>query len=63
MFEKCAPHIPVDRLLGSSGFGDAVGSIKAAASDDIQEIKFLGGMFDVERCRCLWRQDLVEFFC
>ena len=43
MFEKCAPHIPVARLLGISGFGYAVGSVKAVASDDIQEITFMGG--------------------
>ena len=29
-------------MLGRSGFGDAVGSVEAAASDDIQEITFLG---------------------
>ena len=43
MFEECAPPIPVDRLLGCSGFGDAVGSVENAASDDIQEITLLGG--------------------
>ena len=42
MFEECALPIPVDRLLGHSGFGDAVGSVNAAASNDIQEITFLG---------------------
>ena len=42
MFEECAPHIPVARLLGLSGFGDAVGIVKAVASDDIQYITFLG---------------------
>ena len=42
MFEECAPSIPVARLLGCSGFGDSVGSVEAAASDDIQEITFLG---------------------
>ena len=41
MLEECAPPIPVSRLLGCSGFGDAVGSVKAAASDDIQEITLL----------------------
>ena len=35
-------HFPVARLLGRSGFGDAVGSVEAAASNDIQEITFLG---------------------
>ena len=43
MFEECAPHIPVARLLGRSGFGDAVGSVEASASNDIQETTFLGG--------------------
>ena len=43
MFDEFAPPIPVARLLGRSGFGDAVGSVEAAASDDIQEITFLGG--------------------
>ena len=43
MFEECAPPIPVARMLGRSGFGDAVESVKAVASNDIQEIMFLGG--------------------
>ena len=42
MFEECAPPIPVSRLLGCNGFGDAVGCVEAAASDDIQEITVLG---------------------
>ena len=42
MFEECAPPIPVARLLGRNGFFDAVGSVKTAASDDIQEETFLG---------------------
>ena len=42
MFEECAPSITVARLLGRSGFSDAVGSVESAASDDIQEITFLG---------------------
>ena len=41
MFEECAPPIPVTILIGCSGFGNAVGSVKA--SNDIQEITFLGG--------------------
>ena len=49
MLEECAPTFLVARLLGSSGFGDAIGSVKAAASDDIQEITFLG--------RCLMWND------
>ena len=43
MLEECAPPIPVARLLGHSGFGNSVGSVEAASSDDIQEIMFLGG--------------------
>ena len=43
MFEEFAPPIPVARLLGRSGFGNAVGSVKATASNGIQEIPFLGG--------------------
>ena len=42
MFEECSPPFPVARLLGRSGFGDAVVSVEAAASNDIQEITFLG---------------------
>ena len=42
MFEEYSPPFPVARLLGRSGFGEAVGSIEAAASDDSQEITFLG---------------------
>ena len=43
MFEECAPPIPVSRLIGRSGVGDAVESVKTAASDDIQEKKILDG--------------------
>ena len=43
VFKECAPHNLVARLLDRSGFGDAVGSVKAASIDDIQEITFLGG--------------------
>ena len=42
MFEECSPPFPVARLLGCSGFGDAVGSADAAGSDDIQDITFMG---------------------
>ena len=42
MLEECSPPIPFSRLLGCSGFGDAVGSFEAAVSNDIQEITFLG---------------------
>ena len=43
MFDECAPPIPVVRLLGRSGFDDAVGSVESAAGGDIQDITFLGG--------------------
>ena len=33
MFEEFAPPIPVSVLLGHSGVGDAVESVKTAASD------------------------------
>ena len=42
MFEECTPPIPVSRLLVRSGFGNAVGYVEAAASNNIQEITFLG---------------------
>ena len=42
MFEEYSPPFPVSRLLGSSGFGNSVGIVEAAPSDDIQEITFLG---------------------
>ena len=42
MFEEYSPPFPVAILIGRSGFGDAVGSVEAAASDDIQEMMFLG---------------------
>ena len=41
MLEKCAQPFPVFIMLGCSGFGNAVGRVEAAASDDIQEITFL----------------------
>ena len=43
MLEECAPPIPVARLLSRSGFGDDVGSVEVADSNDIQEITFMGG--------------------
>ena len=43
MFEEYAPPITVARLLSRSGVGDAIESVKTAASDDIQEKMFLGG--------------------
>ena len=42
MFEECAPPIPVSRLLGHSGFSNAVGIVEATANDDINYITFLG---------------------
>ena len=39
--DKCAPYIPVTRLIVRSGFGDDVGCIKAAARNDTQEITSL----------------------
>ena len=52
MFEESAPPIPVARLIGRSGFGDAVGSVDAAASNNIQEITFLAGSLT-------WNDDAV----
>ena len=43
MFEECAPPIPVPRLLGHSGVGDAVESVKTAAINDIQDKMSLDG--------------------
>ena len=43
MFEECAPPIPVSRLFGRSGVGDAVEIVNTAASNDIQEKMFLDG--------------------
>ena len=65
MFEECAPNILVTILLGRSGFGDSVGCVDAAASDDIQEITFMvgclmwnnaavcGGRIRLKFCECL----------
>ena len=41
-FQRNVPHLSQFRLLGYSGFVDAIGSVEAAASDYIQEITFLG---------------------
>ena len=41
--EECEPPISVSRLIGHSVFGDNVGRIKSVASNDIQEITFMGG--------------------
>ena len=40
--EKFAPYIPVTRLLGRSGFGNAVGCVEADASEDTLEKTNLG---------------------
>ena len=42
MLEEYPSPFAVARLIGCSGFGDSVGSVEAAASNDIQEITFLG---------------------
>ena len=39
---KGAPSVPVDRLLGRSGFEDYFGHVKDAASDNIYEAIYLG---------------------
>ena len=49
MFGECAPPIPLPRMLGLSGFGDAVGYVEAEASDNINKIMFL--------CSCLMWND------
>ena len=43
MFEEFALPILVSRLIGHSGVGGAVESVKTATSDDIQEKMFLDG--------------------
>ena len=43
MFEECVPHITVARLLGRSGIGDAVESVKTAAGNDMPKKNFLDG--------------------
>ena len=43
MCDKYAPYIPNVILLGRSGFVNAVGCVKAAASENIQDITSLGG--------------------
>ena len=43
MCDKCAQSISVNRLLGFSVFGDAVGCVKADASENTCEIRSLGG--------------------
>ena len=61
MLEEYAPPIPVARLLGCNGFGDAVGSVEAAASNDIQEIRFLGIclIWNNAAVKCLLESDLT----
>ena len=36
--EECAPYLPVEILLGRSGFGNSLGHVEDAASENIQEI-------------------------
>ena len=43
MCEKFTPSFLVSILLGCSGFGDFLGIVEDAASDNIQEIIYLGG--------------------
>ena len=43
MREESAPYLPVARMLGSSSFGDSLGCVEDAASENIQEIISLGG--------------------
>ena len=42
MCKECAPYFPVSGLLGCSGFGYYVGSIKDATSYNIMEVISLG---------------------
>ena len=42
MCKECVPSVPVDRLLGRSGFGNSFGSVKDDASYNIQDIISLG---------------------
>ena len=42
MCEEYAPSLPVSRLLGRISFVDSLGCVKDAASDNIQEIIYLG---------------------
>ena len=64
MFEEYSPPFPVARLLGRSGFGDAVGSVEADASDDIQEITLLGSCLMWNNaavcCGKIWSKNLLE---
>ena len=43
MCEEFSPPIPVSRLLGRSGFGNAVVCVEDDASNNIQEIMSLEG--------------------
>ena len=64
MFEECSPPFPVARLLGLSGFGYAIGSVEDVASDDIQEITFLGSCLmwnnAVVCCGKIWSKIFVR---
>ena len=60
--EECAPSFPVSRLLGRSGFGNSFGCVKYDASDNIQEIIFLGGgLIWNDAAVCGGRMELIFF--
>ena len=64
MSEECAQPIPVAIILGRSGFGNSVGSVEAAASDDIHEITFLNICLmwnnDAVCCGRIWLEIFVS---
>ena len=64
MFEECYPPFTVARLLVCSGFGNAIVSVEAAASNDIQEITFLGSCLmwnnAVVCCGKIWSKMFVR---
>ena len=64
MFEEYSSSFPVARLIGRSGFGDAVGSVEAATSDDMQEITFLGSCFMWNNaavcCGKIWSKKMLD---
>ena len=42
MNEECAPYLPISGLLGHSGFDYYLGRVEDEASENIQEIIYLG---------------------
>ena len=42
MCEECVTYLPVAIQIGCSGFGDSFGRVEDYASNNIQEIIFLG---------------------